>query len=100
MEEPNNEFEEILKHNDMLDMYNDSQKFLLTLGDLYEGLAIISSVQADLHNYLHAVVRAIQSNNRAGQNINEIPQLKASQASQLIQIFELGGMFLEETIVE
>lgn len=100
MEEKNEEFEAILKHNDMLDMYNDSQKSMLTLGDLYEGLAIISSVQADLHNYLYSVVKAIQNNNRAGELVNEIPQLKASQAAQLLQIFELGELFLEETDVE
>lgn len=89
-------FESIIEENNMEAWLKKSRLDSITISDIYEGLAILSGLQADLHEYLKLVINCVFQNNQAGFEVEELPQLTSQQVGYLKQIFESAALFLEE----
>ena len=96
MSEESDDFDAIVQSNNLEDWFKETQPHVLTIADVYEGIAILSSVQVDLHQYLNEIISALFANNRAGEEVQEVPRLTKKQVSHLQQVFESAATFLEE----
>jgi hypothetical protein len=88
-------FESIIEENQLEQWIRDNNHNSITVSDIYEGISILSTVQVDLHDYLKSIIRAIFINQKAGYEVEEIPQLTGKQIANLKQIFESAAIFLE-----
>lgn len=88
-------FESIIQENELEKWIHNNTHNSITVSDLYEGIAIMSSVQVELHDYLKSIIKAIFQNQKAGFEITELPQLSGKQIANLKQIFESAALFLE-----
>ena len=88
-------FQEIVNNSNLEDLQSENEKHTLTLGDVYEGIAIVSQVQVEIHRYLQGVMSAIYENNKAGEVVKDFPAITPTQASCLLAIFEAAAVFLE-----
>jgi hypothetical protein len=98
MSEPSNDdeiFESIVQENELEQWVHANGPASITISDIYEGVAILSSVQVDLHEYLKTIISAIFENQKAGHELEELPQLTGKQVVYLKQIFESAALFLE-----
>ena len=91
---PSDEFDEIISHNNMEHLYGENG--VMTIQDVYEGLAILSNLQADMHRYLRDVMMTIYQNTRSGKNPGDFPQLSNEQVLYLEKTFNAAAQFLEE----
>lgn len=98
MSEEDDKFDEIIEGSGLAEVFDEMFPSVLTLGDLYEGLALMSNVQVDVHDYLKSVIRTIQYNHRSSSDWtrSEIPQMSVGQATALSNIFKWTALFLED----
>ena len=90
-------FEEIIEASDLKKWFEDHKQLnQLTIGDIYEGISIISQAQVELHQYLMTVMRTIYENNQAGHIVSELPKVTARQVIALVNIFENAAIFIED----
>lgn len=90
-------FEEIIEASDLNNWFEEQKRSnQLTIGDIYEGIAIVSQTQVELHQYLMKVMTTIYENNKAGHQVGELPRLTPKQVVALMNIFENAALFTEE----
>jgi hypothetical protein len=98
MSDPSSEdeiFESIIQENELEQWIHANSHNTITVSDIYEGIAILSSVQVDLHDYLKLIINAIFANQKAGYEVEELPRMTGKQIANLKQIFESAAIFLE-----
>lgn len=89
-------FEDIIEATELKKWFEEAHPHQLTIGDVYEGVAIVASMQVELNQYLKDVVTAIYNNNQRGEIVDETPKLTTKQIVHLMTIFESAAEFLEE----
>lgn len=90
-------FEEIIEQTDLRKWFEEQKNSnQLTIGDVYEGISIVSGAQVELHQYLMTVMRSIYNNNKAGHVVEDLPRLSSRQVVALINIFENAAIFVED----
>lgn len=94
------EFDKIISNNGLDDWFKETSSPELTLGDLYEGICILSSAQVDLHHYLKDVLETLRLNNQAGNRVKKVPRITPVQAELLLRMFEDCASFSEQFDVE
>jgi hypothetical protein len=95
-QDPDDIFNSIVENNGLEDWLEKTKANSITIGDIYQGLAILSSMQADMHEYLKDVIRVVFKNNNAGFQVEPLPELSSIQVAHLKQIFESAAIVLEE----
>lgn len=101
-DEEQDQFDKIIQDNNLENLFkhNSGINPTLTLGDLYEGINILSSAQVDLHHYLKDVLEGLRANNQSGYEVVKVPMLTKRQADLLTRIFEDCARFSEDFDVE
>lgn len=89
------EFEDIIRNNGLDNLFDSGNGRPLTLGDLYEGINLLSGAQVDLHHYLKEVLVALRTNNQLGYKKQELPSVSRQQVRLLARIFEDCAKFSE-----
>ena len=94
----NDDFDEIINTSSMREWMADKANTELTVGDLYELLNILSSIQVQIHAFLKGVISAIIDKNKPGKVAKEMPGMNQKQIAALMNILDASMAFLEEEL--
>jgi hypothetical protein len=91
-----NQFDDIVENSDLNGWMEERKK--LTFGDIYEGMAMLSSLQVEIHDYLRHAINRIKINAESKEDIQTMPVLTQKQIASLMSIFEDTSNFLGDDV--
>jgi hypothetical protein len=91
-----NQFDDIVENSDLNGWMEERKK--LTFGDIYEGMAMMSSLQVEIHDYLRHAIDRIRLNSESKESIQTMPSLTQRQIASLMSIFDDTATFLEDEV--